>query len=160
MRARYQYEIAGHNFRMTELQAAVAIPQLARLRAATDRRSVNAGLLSEGLAGIPGLAIPRELPGRSHVWHQYTLRVTEESGRTREEVAAHLDEAGIGSGFYYPRPVYDYDCYRDHPGVVIEEHPVATQVSGQVLSIPVHPALSAADIDQIISAVRGAFDVD
>lgn len=159
MRARYQYEIAGHNFRMTELQAAVAIPQLSRLRAATDRRAVNARLLSEGLAGIPGLEVPQEVPGRTHVWHQYTLRVTPESGRTREEVAAHLDAAGIGSGFYYPRPVYDYDCYRDHPGVVVEDHPVATEVAGQVLSIPVHPALSGSDVEQVIAAVRGAFDV-
>ena len=159
MRARYQYELAGHNFRMTELQAAVALPQLARLDAATKRREENARRLTEGLQGIPGLELPAVLPGRTHVWHQYTVRVTEESGRTREQVADVLTERGVGSGFYYPRPVYDYDCYRDHPGVVIGEHPVAEQVSREVLSIPVHPRLSSDDLDVIIASVRGAFGV-
>ncbi len=160
MRARYQYELAGHNFRMTELQAAVALPQLARLEAATKRRVHNAERLSEGLAGIPGLELPTVIPGRTHVWHQYTVRVTGESGRTREEVADTLTERGVGSGFYYPRPVYDYDCYRGHPQVVIEDHPVAQQVSEEVLSLPVHPKLSDADLDTVIAAVRGAFDAN
>lgn len=160
MRARYQYEIAGHNFRMTELQAAVALPQLARLEENTKRRGDNAQRLTEGLAGIPGLVLPAVAEGRTHVWHQYTIRVTEESGRTREQVADALTERGVGSGFYYPRPVYDYDCYRDHPGVVIGEHPVTEQVSREVLSIPVHPQLSSEDLDTIVSAVREAFDAD
>jgi perosamine synthetase len=158
MRSRYQYELAGHNFRMTELQAAVALPQLARLKAATTCRAENARRLTEGLAGIPGLELPAVVPGRTHVWHQYTIRVTAESGRTREEVAETLGQRGVGSGVYYPRPVYDYDCYRGHPGVVVEAHPVTEQVSREVLSIPVHPRLTAADLDVVISAVREAFD--
>ena len=159
MRARYQYELAGHNFRMTELQAAVALPQLSRLEAGTKRRGENALRLSEGLAGIPGFVLPAVAEGREHVWHQYTVRVTEESGTTREEVADRLTERGVGSGFYYPRPVYDYDCYRDHPGVVVDKHPVTEQVSREVLSLPVHPALSDADLDAVVEAVRGALDV-
>jgi len=160
MRARYQYELAGHNFRMTELQAAVALPQLSRLEAGTKRRADNASRLSEGLAGIPGLVLPAVAEGREHVWHQYTVRVTAESGKTREQVADVLTERGVGSGFYYPRPVYDYECYRDHPGVIVDEHPVTEQVSAEVLSLPVHPALSEADVDTVIAAVRGALDAD
>lgn len=160
MRARYQYELAGHNFRMTELQAAVAIPQLSRLEAGTKRRVENAQRLSEGLAGIPGLVLPAVAEGREHVWHQYTVRVTADTGKTREQVADVLTERGVGSGFYYPRPVYDYDCYRNHPGVVIGDHPVAEQVSREVLSLPVHPALSTDDVDAVIAAVRGALDAD
>jgi perosamine synthetase len=160
MRARYQYELAGHNFRMTELQAAVALPQLSRLEAGTKRRADNASRLSEGLAGIPGLVLPAVAEGREHVWHQYTVRVTAESGKTREQVADILTERGVGSGFYYPRPVYDYDCYRGHPGVIVDEHPVTEQVSAEVLSLPVHPALSSADVDAVIAAVRGALDAD
>ena len=59
MRARYQYELVGHNYRMTELQAAVALPQLGRLEVNTARRAENARLLTEGLEGIPGLVLPR-----------------------------------------------------------------------------------------------------
>jgi dTDP-4-amino-4,6-dideoxygalactose transaminase len=156
MRARYQYELAGHNFRMTELQAAVALPQLSRLEAGTKRRVENARRLTEGLAGIPGLVTPQVAEGRSHVWHQYTVRITAESGRTREEVADALTERGVGSGFYYPRPVYDYDCYREHPGVIVGEHPVTEQVSREVLSLPVHPAVTDEDVDTIVAAVKEA----
>lgn len=160
MRARYDYELVGHNFRMTELQAAVALPQLARLETTTKRRVENARLMTEGLEGIPGLVLPRVAPGRTHVWHQYTVRVTAESGRTRDEVAGELTRRGVGSGFYYPRPVYDYECYRRHPGVVIGEHPVAERVSREVLSLPVHPGLSTGDLDAVVAAVRGAFDAE
>ncbi|HEV7213168.1 MAG TPA: DegT/DnrJ/EryC1/StrS family aminotransferase [Blastococcus sp.] len=160
MRARYQHELAGHNFRLTELQAAVAVPQLARLGAANKRRGETARRLTEGLSGITGLALPRIAEGRTHVWHQYTVRVTPESGTSRDRVADVLTERGVGSGLYYPRPVYDYECYRTHPRVVIGEHPVAERVSSEVLSIPVHPALSDADVDIVIAGVRGALHAD
>jgi dTDP-4-amino-4,6-dideoxygalactose transaminase len=75
-------------------------------------------------------------------------------------VADALTERGVGSGFYYPRPVYDYDCYRDHPGVVIGDHPVAERVSREVISLPVHPALTEADVDAVVAAVRGALHAD
>jgi len=158
MRDRYRYELAGHNFRMTELQAALALPQLARLDEATKRREENARRLTEGLSGIPGLELPAVAEKRSHVWHQYTIRVTSGSGRTREEVADALTRRGVGWGVYYPRRVYDYPCYREHPRVLVGDSPVAERISKEVLSIPVHPRLSDADLDTIVSAVRGAFD--
>jgi dTDP-4-amino-4,6-dideoxygalactose transaminase len=158
MRARYRYELPGHNYRMTELQAAVVLPQLARLEAATKRRGENARRLTEGLSGIPGVELPTVAPGRTHVWHQYTIRITPESGRSRGEVAEFLTRSGVGHGVYYPRPVYDYPCYREHPRVVIGDHPVAERASREVLSIPVHPLLSDADLDAVVRAVRGAFD--
>jgi dTDP-4-amino-4,6-dideoxygalactose transaminase len=158
MRARYQYEVAGHNYRMTELQAAVAIPQLARLAERTERRRANASRLTAGLAGVPGIVTPTVVPGREHVWHQYTVLVTEDSGRTRDDVAAQLDARGIGNGMYYPKPVYDYDCYRDHPRVVVEPMPRAEAVARQCLSLPVHPFLSDHQVDEVVAAVREAVD--
>jgi dTDP-4-amino-4,6-dideoxygalactose transaminase len=158
MRARYQYELAGHNYRMTELQAAVAIPQLSRLGERTERRRINARRLTEGLSGVPGLRTPTIAEGREHVWHQYTVLVTDASARTRDEVAAHLDRRGIGNGMYYPRPVYDYDCYRDHPGVVVEPMPNAELAARECLSLPVHPFLTDDQVDQVIEAVREALD--
>ena len=154
MRARYQYEVVGHNYRMTDLHAAVGIPQLDKRVEITAARQHNARVLSEGLADVPGLRIPAVLPGREHVWHQYTVLVTDEASRTRDEFAARLTEAGIGNGIYYPKVAFDYDCYREHPGVIEADVPVARRVARQALSLPVHPKLTSAELDQIIETVR------
>ena len=79
MRARYQYEMAGHNFRMTELQAAVAVGQLARLREQHRRRAGTqcAGAHRTAARRCGTRAAPECRPGRGHVFHQYTVRVTE-----------------------------------------------------------------------------------
>ncbi|CRK60884.1 Bacillosamine/Legionaminic acid biosynthesis aminotransferase PglE; 4-keto-6-deoxy-N-Acetyl-D-hexosaminyl-(Lipid carrier) aminotransferase [Alloactinosynnema sp. L-07] len=154
MRARYQYEVAGHNYRLTDLHAALGIPQMEKLPALTEARSRHAEALTAGLAGITGLATPQVLTGRTHVWHQYTVLVGDDAKVDRDELAAKLTEKGIGNGTYYPKVVFDYDCYRDLPGVIASEVPVATKVAQQALSLPVHPKLTADELDTIIGAVR------
>lgn len=154
MRSPYVYELAGHNYRMTDIHAALGIPQLARLGEITAARARNAATLTEGLAASPGLLTPVAAPGREHVWHQYTVRVTDRAAVDRDELAVRLGEAGVGTGIYYPRPVFDYDCYRAHPLVRATEVPVAARVSREVLSLPVHPGLTAADLDKIVTTVR------
>jgi perosamine synthetase len=154
MRQRYQYELAGHNYRLTDLQAALGVAQMDRYAEVVARRKANAAALSAGLADVPGLRVPRELPGRSHVWHQYTVLVDEGAPVTRDELAERLTERGIGSGVYYPKVVYDYECYRGHPNVVPAEVPVAERVAAGCLSLPVHQYLSDDDLDTIVQAVR------
>jgi dTDP-4-amino-4,6-dideoxygalactose transaminase len=154
MRAKYQYEVAGHNYRLTDLHAAVGIPQIEKLSSLTEARQRNAEYLSKGLADVPGLVVPSVLPGRTHVWHQYTVQVTEEAKFTRDEFAAKLTEAGIGNGIYYPKVVFDYDCYRSLPGVITSDVPVASKVASQALSLPVHPKLSDADLETIVGRIR------
>ncbi|MBW4719612.1 DegT/DnrJ/EryC1/StrS family aminotransferase [Saccharothrix obliqua] len=154
MRARYQYEVAGHNYRMTDVHAAIGIPQLERLAEVTEARQRNAEALTKGLADVRGLKTPAVLPGRTHVWHQYTVLVTDDAPVSRDEFAAKLTEKGIGNGVYYPKTVFDYDCYRDNPNVVAADVPVAERVARQALSLPVHPKLTDADVDAIVGAVR------
>ncbi len=156
-RAPYQYEVPGHNWRLTDLQAAIAVPQLARLAETNARRRAHAERLNEGLAGLPGLITPAEAAGRRHVWHQYTVRVTDDAPLTRDALAKYLREAEIGCGLYYPALMYDYDCYTGHPGIVTDPTPQAARVTGQVLSLPVHQYLSEGDLDRIVATVRQAF---
>ncbi|MGC4808101.1 DegT/DnrJ/EryC1/StrS family aminotransferase [Micromonospora sp. DT233] len=156
MRQRYEYEVAGHNYRLTDLQAALGIPQLTTYGDNVARRRGNAARLTAGLADVAGLRLPAELPGRSHVWHQYTVLVGEDAPVTRDEVIARLTEQGVGCGIYYPRTVYDYDCYREHPRVVADPAPVAERVARQCLSLPVHHHLADGDVDRIIEVVRKA----
>lgn len=158
MRERYRYEMAGNNYRLTDLQAALCVPQLQGYADLVARRRANAAALRQGLADVEGLTLPQELPGREHVWHQFTVLADEGARVTRDELATALTAAGIGNGIYYPRTVFDYDCYRDHPQVTIEPVPVATAVAQRCLSLPVHHLLTEADLDRIVSAVRAAME--
>lgn len=152
MRQRYEYEMAGNNFRMTDLQAAVCVPQLASYEQAVERRRANAAALSAGLAAIPWITVPQALPGRGHVWHQYTVLVGDDAPMTRDEIGPYLASRGVGSGIYYPRTVFDYACYRDDPRVIVSDVPRATGVASRCLSLPVHPAVGPEDVAQIVGA--------
>jgi perosamine synthetase len=155
-RAWYGYGRPGFNLRMTELQAALGVAQLARLADIVEARRRNAGLLNEGLRGIEGLLLPVEPPGRSHVYHQYTVRVTPDARMTRDELRWLLEANEIGCGLYYPRPVFDYDCFRHDRRVSAGAAPMATRLASEVLSLPVHPKLSSRDLDRVIDTVRRA----
>jgi perosamine synthetase len=154
MRQRYRYEMPGNNYRMTDLQAAVCLPQLPRYAEQVAARRANAARLRAGLADLAGLTLPAELAGRGHVWHQFTVLVGPESAVDRDGLAAGLADLGIGSGIYYPNVVHDHDCYRSHPNVVADDSPVAFDVARRCLSLPVHPGLGTGDLDRIVDAVR------
>lgn len=156
MRARYQYEIAGHNYRLSDLAAAVGIPQLRRLDEATTARQANAAALDAGLAGVAGLTTPSPAgSGRTHVYHQYTVRIGADAAIGRDEAVAAISEAGVGCGVYYPRVVFDYECYRADPRVVIDDVPAAVAAAAEVVSLPVHPFLTAGDRDRVVEVVAG-----
>ncbi len=155
MRARYQYEVVGHNWRMTDLAASIGLAELHVLEERTAARRRNAAGLSARLTGVEGLVLPDD-GGASvhHVFHQYTVRVTQDAALDRDGLAAALGERGIGTGVYYPKVAYDYECYRTHPNVIIDPMPNAELAASQVLSLPVHPYLSEGDLDAIADATR------
>lgn len=153
MRERYVYEVAGHNYRLTDLQAAVVLPQLDRYEATVAKRRKNAARLSEGLADVRGLVTPATFANRGHVWHQYTIRITPDAAVSRDEAVAKFQEAGIGAGIYYPKLIGDYQAYAENPNVKISETPVAKRVASEVISIPVHQGLSESDLARIIDVV-------
>jgi dTDP-4-amino-4,6-dideoxygalactose transaminase len=156
MRQRYDYACVGGNHRLSDMHAAVGVSQIGRLQEFSERRKYNAGRLSRGLEGIGGLVLPTVTEGSNHVWHQYTVRVAEDASCTRDELVERLASRGVGTGVHYPRPVFDYECYRDHPRVVAADVPVASKIASEVLSLPVHPRLTESDLDYIIEQTREA----
>jgi perosamine synthetase len=153
MRARYRYEMAGHNYRLTDLQAAIAIPQLRRLKDINAARRANAAYLSERLGSIPGLRIPDVPTGREHVFHQYTVRITPDASLDRDAFVAGLAERGVATGVYYPSLMHDHDCYRGDPRVVPDPTPTAARIATETVSLPVHPLLREDDLERIVQAV-------
>lgn len=149
MRARYDYETVGHNWRMTDLAAAVVRPQLARYDAQLARRRDHATRLSTGLAGLPRLVLPTTPTGREPVWNQYTVLTSD-----RDALAADLARRGIATGVYYPQTVNDVSCFREHPRVRADPTPTAAAVARDCLSLPVHAGLGPDDPERIVAAVR------
>lgn len=156
MQDRYDYVAVGYNYRLTDLAAALAVGQLARLRQATAQRSKNASFLTQALTGLPGVVLPAVLDGYEHVWHQYTIRVTAQAALSRDDLAHYLAVAGIGSAVYYPKALVDYPVFRDHPNVRWDDVAEARAAAREVLALPVHPYLSQGDLDEIASTIRAA----
>ena len=156
MRARYDYEVPGYNWRLTDIQAAVAIPQVRRLKEITEGRNTNAAKLSSALTGTPGLRLPTIPAGRSHAWHQFTVRVTTDSPVSREEFCRGLTRAEVGHGIYYPKLMHDYDCYHDNPRVMVDDTPRARSMAGQVVSLPVRQGLTERELNQVAVAAKEA----
>jgi dTDP-4-amino-4,6-dideoxygalactose transaminase len=144
---RYESSELGYNYRLPEMSAALALTQLSHLRNHTQRRRRNAAVLSHELQGV---LVPREpRPAAQHVWHQYTVRVPE----GRDELREHLRAKGIETGVYYPIPLPGQALYR-RLGYDAATYPMAQRLSREVLSLPAHPGLSDADLEQIVTAVN------
>jgi perosamine synthetase len=148
MRRRYYYECMGYNFRMTDVHAAIALAQMDRLKEFTAKRRENAAYLT---AHITSVVTPRVREGCEHVWHQYTVRV--DGGRDRDAAVRLLNAAGVGTGIFYPVPAHQHDYVRSLVGEA--SLPVAERLAQEVISLPVHPGLNQADLEQIVEAVNG-----
>ncbi len=146
MSEQYLHEVEGYNFRMTDIQAAIGLVQLRRLAEFNARRRANAAYLSTHLRGVITPYVPA---GYQHVFHQYTVRVPD--GR-RNELAAGLAARGIASRVYYPLAVHQQPYYR-HLGYR-DILPATEQACREVLSLPVHPALTSQELSQIVEAVN------
>jgi perosamine synthetase len=151
----YQHVSIGRNLRMTDIAAAMAVPQMKRLDEINARRNRNAALLSDAITskGVD-VTLPRVPPGRMHVWHQYTVLLARKVNR--QAVVENMVGCGVSPGVYYPRLVWDHDCYRQHPGVARDETPVATDVAARCLSLPVHPGIREGDIDRITDVLASS----
>lgn len=146
---RYVYEGVGYHYRMPEMSAALGVTQLAKLERLTKKRRSNAAKLRKGLSGIPGVVLPTE-PGTDHVYHQFTVRITKDCRKTRDEIIAHMTSKGIQVGAYYPKPLHTYRMFAEM-GYRKGDFPVAERIASEVLALPVHPNVSDSDIAYIVS---------
>ena len=146
---RYHHDILGYNFRLTDMAAAIGRAQLGKLERFNTARRRNASILDEGLAGVDGIVLPHERPGHHHVYHQYTIRVMGNRDRFQER----LRDLGVGTAIHYAMPVHRQPLYLGM-GFGDVSMPEAERAAAQVLSLPVHPALTGTDLDRIVDSVR------
>jgi dTDP-3-amino-3,4,6-trideoxy-alpha-D-glucose transaminase len=145
-RARGDSEIKGDNSRLDELQAAFLRVRLERLEGGNIRRRAIAARYCAALADAPGLQLPPEDPG--HVWHLFVV-----AHERRDALRTALAERGIGALVHYEVPPHLTGAYAaDAPAPL----PVTERLADRVLSLPLHPQLSDAQVDAVIDAVRDA----
>ena len=143
---RYKNEIIGFNTRMTDIHAAIGRVQLRKLPGWTKTRQDNAAYLD---AHLKGVVVPYLAPNTTHSYHQYTIRIPGGSAEKRDAFMAGLTERGVGSGVYYPTPIHrlpSFDLTIDLPETEL--------VIKECFSLPVHPSLSQADLETIVTAVN------
>jgi dTDP-4-amino-4,6-dideoxygalactose transaminase len=151
MRARYQFEMLGYNFRLTDLAAAIGLAQFAKLPRNTARRQAIAARYDQAFGELP-IGLPITPDGRTHVFHQYTINV----GGAREAILADLRERGIGADVYYPIPVHR-QAYIMERGLHADL-PVTDAAAADTIALPMFPGLADTEQDQVIDAVRAAVD--
>ena len=151
MRARYQFEMLGFNFRMTDLAAAIGLAQLAKLPRNTVRRQAIAARYDAAFGELP-IGLPITPDGRMHVFHQYTIDV----GGARDAIVADLRDAGVGADIYYPIPVHR-QAYIQERGLHADL-PVTDLAAARTLALPMFPGLTDAEQDQVIAAVGAAVE--
>jgi dTDP-4-amino-4,6-dideoxygalactose transaminase len=144
MEQRYQNEVVGFNYRMTDIHAAIGIQQLKKLASWTERRIQNAEYLS---GRINTSETPVRPDGYVHVFHQYTITLSQ----NRDLVSKYLDEEGISNGVYYPTPVHELPSF----GLKLNL-PNTKTACKTALSLPIHPSLSKADLNRIARTLDDA----
>lgn len=141
---KYEHAEVGHNYRMTNIAAAIGREQLRKLPDYISARRTNAAKLTAGLRDTP-VVTPTTPAGRDHAYHQYTIRAPD-----RDDLNAYLEENGVGASVYYPRCIHTQPAY---DGVTCQARH-AEVAAKTVLSLPVHPALAESDIDHIIEVIQ------
>ncbi|HEY7768377.1 DegT/DnrJ/EryC1/StrS family aminotransferase [Longimicrobium sp.] len=152
-RQMYHHEEVGYNSRLDSLQAAVLSAKLPHLKGWSDARRRNAAFYDQALAGIGGIQTPVVGEDHESIYNQYTLRVRD--GR-RDALGDFLRERGVGSGVYYPVPLHLQECFA-YLGYREGQFPESERACHEVLSLPVFPELTQAQLEYVAESVRAFF---
>lgn len=146
----WQYDMAelGYNYRLTDIQCALGLSQLAKMPGSLARRRTLARQYAGELTS-EALRRPAEPEGRRHAWHLYPVRVLEGGAGGRERVFRGLRARGIGVNVHYA-PVHLHSYYRSL-GYAEGLCPIAETASRQLLSLPMWHGLSDSDQERVIS---------
>ncbi len=147
----YFHEEVGYNSRLDALQAAVLKAKLPFLAKWSAKRRENAAYYNAAFADIAEIGTPYVEPASESIFNQYTIRVPR-----RDKLREHLSAKGIGHSVYYPLPLHLQPCFA-YLGYKAGACPESEKAANEVLSLPVFPELTRAQLDEVVAAVRGFF---
>lgn len=145
--AKYVHKTLGFNSRLDSIQAAVLRVHLRHLDQWNDLRRRHARRYGNLLGGNERIILPKELPGNKHVYHLYSVRVSE-----REACQRFLQERGVSTAVHYPIPVSGQESFR-HLGYKAKDIPVSSRISKEVLSLPMYPEMKEEHIEYVCESL-------
>jgi dTDP-4-amino-4,6-dideoxygalactose transaminase len=155
----YEVLFPGYKYNMFDLQAALALPQLAHIDDWQQRRETYTELYNQGFSAIEGLQPLQVKPNRRSSYHLYVVMVdSARLGVSRDELLNRLAAEGIGVGVHF-RSLTVQKFYREKYGFHHGDFPVAERASDQVLSLPLYPAMRESDVERVIHTVRKVLGV-
>ncbi|MEM3736543.1 MAG: DegT/DnrJ/EryC1/StrS family aminotransferase [Candidatus Bathyarchaeia archaeon] len=154
----YNSERVGHNYRMSEVAAAIGYNQLLKLPRFNDARRRNANKLTSLLEASGKLILPQEPQGYSHSWYVYTVRLRGSRAGERDKVVDKLVNSGIQAAVYYRTPLHLSPLYRRRYGYRRGALPKTETAARQVFSLPVHPGLTDEDLEFIAQRLSKVID--
>jgi len=153
MKVRYYHDHIGVNSRLDTIQAAILRVKLKHLDSFNQARREAAKFYDDAFKGVNRITIPAKMEWSTHIYHQYTLRV---SGGLRDKLKEHLQSLGIPSMVYYPVPVNRQKAY-SHYRFPQKGFPVTDLLSEEVLSLPMHTELDKTQLNHIASSIINFF---
>ncbi len=143
LKTRHAHFIIGRNSRLDSIQASILSVKLNHLNNWNDNRIIAAKYYKSKLKDIDALILPSVPQNRMHVFHLFVIR-----SKRRHELIEALSFSGIASGIHYPAPVPFLEAY-NYKKHKYEDFPIATDISKEVLSLPIYPEITASQIDTI-----------
>ncbi|WP_077038019.1 DegT/DnrJ/EryC1/StrS aminotransferase family protein [Pelomonas sp. KK5] len=153
----WYYEIVapGFKYNLTDIAAALGIHQLKRLPGFQLRREAIAQRYHEAFTDLPLVLPPRAPEGDTHSWHLYVLRLADGAGIERDRFIERMFELGIGCSVHYI-PLHLQPYWRERYGLKPEQFPHSQKAYERMVSIPLYTAMTDADVERVIAAVRGS----
>jgi dTDP-4-amino-4,6-dideoxygalactose transaminase len=149
----YEVREAGYKANMTDIQAAIGIQQLRRLDGFISRRKEIAERYSAAFADLQEFLLPHDRPECKHSYHLYAVRITNGSKLNQHSLIEKLEGMGIGTSVHFI-PLHRHPFYQAKYSYKPECFPCAEKLYGQIVSLPLYPAMSDEDVLEVIAAVR------
>jgi len=153
----WHYEIVapGFKYNLTDIAAALGLQQLKKARAFQQRRAELAAWYDAALAGQPIITPPWPLPGDTHAWHLYVLRLADGAGVERNTFIERLFAAGIGASVHYI-PLHQHPYWRERYGLDAAMFPHSQHAYERMVSLPLYTRMRRSDVERVAAAVRAA----
>ncbi|MBN1296376.1 DegT/DnrJ/EryC1/StrS family aminotransferase, partial [bacterium] len=149
---------AGYKYNMFDLQAALGLVQLKKIETFHQRRAHIAARYDEAFTHHPCLIPWTHSPRARHAHYLYVLRLnTHRLNCSRDEFMTAMEKEHIGIGIHF-RTLTHQSYYRNRYPEQVDRCPIAAEISNQIVSIPLYPAMSDPDVTDVITAVRKLLD--